>query len=263
MRFPTAIEWCVVAAIAGVLLALVIPGSDFDRTHRFPPASPNASDNLQEIAGEYHEGVRYVHSYLSILPDGRYSSFVSTCTGVCNRESGFVRRIGDAYALSPTKPIDSRLARVSVPIRWKGRYYLIPPDKMQEFCISIIDGDEPRNEPPGDYYLREPNVPVDGIPEMPEQWAAYLQENLVIGKVIAVQNGGRVKIDLGSAKGIEVGNVLAVQGRDRYGPQRLFVVTVETETCIAEESKLGSTQTPLEVGKCVVMQRDVRRPRGE
>ena len=204
-----------------------------------------------------------MQSHLSILADGRYSSFVSTCTGVCDRESGFVRRIGDSYVLTPTKPIDSRIARVLVPIRWKGRYYLIPPEKMQEFCISIIDGDEPRNEPPGDYYLREPNVPVDGIPEMPEQWATYLQENLVIGKVIAVLEGGRLKIDLGSAKGIEVGNVLAVQGRERYGPQRLFVVTVEIETCIAEEPKLGSTGAPLGVGRCVVMQRDIMRPRNQ
>jgi hypothetical protein len=253
-------EWCIAVPIACVLLAfallpLVTTGPDFDRTHRFPPARRNSGDDLAEIAGEYVRSGRFDGRHLSILPDGRYSYFYRCCTGVGDREAGYAQRLGDTYLLSPTVANESKLERSFLPIRWKDRLYLIEPERMYEFCIAIIDGDEPGNDGYENFYLRSPIVPVDGVPDLPEHWAMFLKQNLVIGRIVKIMEGGRVKIDLGSAKGIATGHVLAVQGRDRNGPQRLLVVSVETETCIAEEVRMSSAGLPLEVGRYVVMQR--------
>jgi hypothetical protein len=106
----------------------------------------------------------------------------------------------------------------------------------------------------GTHYLRIPREPVTGIPELPDQWASYLKQNLVIGTITQVIEEGCVKMDAGKAIGIELGGVLAVQGRERYGPQRLFVVSVEDECCIAKEPDLGPSGPPLSVGQRVVAQ---------
>jgi hypothetical protein len=84
------------------------------------------------------------------------------------------------------------------------------------------------------------------------QWAAYVKQNLVTGKIIEVMDGGRVKIDAGKAKGIELGGVLAVQGRENYRPRFLFVASVEDESCIAKEPEPEPVEPPLAVGRCVV-----------
>lgn len=180
--------------------------------------------------------------------------------GVGDREAGYAQRLGDTYLLCPTVVNESRMERSLLPMRWKERLYLIEPERMYEFCLAIIDGDEPRNDDYQNFYLRSPIVRVDGIPELPEHWATFLKQNLVIGRIVKIMEGGRVRIDLGSAQAIAAGHVLAVQGRERDGPQRLLVVSVENEVCIAEEARLGSAGPPLEVGRYVVIQRERGRP---
>ena len=67
MRYkPTAIEWCVIVSIIGVLIALLLPGPDFDETHRYPAAILTSESNLADLAGEYLiEAQIRQHSHLS------------------------------------------------------------------------------------------------------------------------------------------------------------------------------------------------------
>jgi hypothetical protein len=125
---------------------------------------------------------------------------------------------------------------------------------MQEFCYAVVDGDEPRDSGPGRFY-RNGAVPADGIPELPAEWASFLRENLVIGKIVEVLEGDRVKIDLGSSDCIQKGSVLAVQGHHRSNPRQVQVVSVQEHSCEASEPLRGESEPPLEVGRCVVMRR--------
>jgi hypothetical protein len=253
-RMLRLLEWCVAASIIGMVVGLLLPGPDFDQTYRYPSAILNSGNDLADIAGEYLIEHKYGARHLSILFDGRYSAFSKACTGVGDRESGYVRRAGTCYVLSQTTANEGLRERVFLPIRWESRRYLIPPERMQEFCDAIINGDEPRNGGGGNYYLRFPRNPVSGIPELPDQWASYLKQNLMTGEIVEAMEGGCVKIDAGKAKGIHIGGVLTVQGREQYGPQRLFVVSVEDESCIAKKPGLGHAEPPLTVGRHVVAQ---------
>jgi hypothetical protein len=257
MRFkPTAIEWCVIVSIIGVLIALLLPGPDFDATHRYPAAIPTSESNLADLAGEYLIERKYGARHLSILADGRYSAFHSACTGVGSRESGYVRRAGTSYVLSPATAREGLRERVFLAIRWESRCYLIPPDRMEEFCDVVISGDEPRDGGGGTFFLLAPREPVVGIPDLPEQWANYLKDNLVIARIIEVRDGGLVKIDAGKSNGVPTAHgVLAVQGRGRYHPIRLFVTSVADDTSIARLPDSPSQAPPLAVGQYVVLRK--------
>jgi hypothetical protein len=171
MRFkPTAIEWCVIVSIIGVLIALLLPGPDFDATHQYPAAIPTSESNLADDA--------------------------------------------------------------------------------------VISGDEPRNGGGGTFFLRAPREPVVGIPDLPEQWANYLKDNVVIARIIEVRDGGLVKIDAGKSNGVPTAHgVLAVQGRGRYHPIRLFITSVADDTSIARLPDLPSQAPPLAVGQYVVVRK--------
>lgn len=172
------IDVVALAATVGLLAVLALPPvGDWDFAHRFPPPAPNSGDGLADVAGEYRQGDSRARNWrLSILADGRYSFIWSGCLGVYHRESGFASRVGEDVVLSPIKPIDTPLERTVRPIRWGGRCYLIPPGRMQEFCDSIIRGDEPRKDVAGRFYLFGDEDRVDGTPELPEGWTAYLRE---------------------------------------------------------------------------------------
>jgi hypothetical protein len=257
MRFkPTVVEFCVIVSTIGVLAGLLLPGLDQDRTHRYPTATVNSGSNLAELAGEYViEGPHGGGPHLSILADGRYSYFISSCCGVGNRESGYVRRAGASYVLSPIKDGHGLRERVFLAVHWQSRCYLIPPERIEEFCDAIVSGDEPRNGGHGNFYLRAPHEPVAGIPELPAQWAKYLRDNIVIARIIEVTDEGLLKIDAGKSKGVPTDGVLVVQGRDRRGPSRLFVISVADETSLAQLSDLSPHAPPLAVGQYVALQK--------
>jgi hypothetical protein len=254
----------VVVAIIGLLAGLLIPQSDHDRNHRYPPAKDGTDTALADIAGTYHQrAVRSSGWELSILPDGRYSRFHGYCTGIGDRESGYVRLLAGHCIFLPAGPSDAspRVERDFFPVRWQERRYLIPADRIQEFCYAITEAKEPRPETAmAEHFLvRSPAAPVDGIPELPEPWDAFLRENRVIGKVVDVMEKKRLRIDLGAADGVEIGDMLAVQRRDERRARYVAVGSVQDRSSVAVEPYRDDHDEPLEVGRCVVMQRDLRR----
>jgi hypothetical protein len=253
----------VLIGIIGVLAGLLIPVGEHDPTHHYPPAKAGAGIPLADLAGEYLQRTgRGGHGWvLSILPDGRYSRFLESCTGTGERESGHAEILAGHCILVPAGSFSTSMEvdRDFLPIRWKERLYLVPPDRMQEFCYAVIEGQEPR--PSGEmgerFLLRSPAAQVDGIPELPEPWETFLRENLVIGKVVEVMDGNRLRIDLGWADGIETGDVLAVQGRSEWQTRHVGVQSVQDHSSVAEETSWEHEKIPLEVGRYVVMKRDL------
>jgi len=250
------IEFLVVMMIVGVLVSLALPSGDSDYTHRFPPPGPNPGSSFATVAGEYFQGVRGRHWRLSILPDGRYSFIWSGCCGVYHRESGSVNRVSGHLVLSPLKPIQPRLERVFLPIKWGYRTYLIPPERLEDFCDAIIRGSEPGNDSAERFYVLGVELQVTGTPELPEQWATYLRKNLVIGTIVEVTEDGRAKINVGSTEGIRVDSILTVQGRDIRGRRQLKIMSLNKHSCDVEEVDPGESKKPLEAGWKVVTARE-------
>lgn len=253
---PSLVEVLVIAATLGVLVGLAMPSGYGDRTHRFPKAGASVGSGLAAVAGEYHQGARLGRYWdLSLLADGRYSFIWSSCTGVVERESGWVRRVGEHVVLSPVEAIEPKMERVFLAVPWGRRTYLVPPERMEEFCDAIISCDEPRREHAGDFYLRGVDQRVNGLPELPEAWANYLGEKVVVGQVVEVAEGGRARVDVGSAEGVKVGSFLTVQGYARWG-RVLKAAAVDEDSCEVEEENPGWFGQALEPGWGVVMARE-------
>jgi hypothetical protein len=253
------LDVCAILMVLGLLAGLLMPGSDFDLTHRYPPTAAHPENNLADLAGEYRQGARLGRSIsLSILPDGRYSFIWSGCTRVHHGESGYVHSDGAHYVLSPLGKVRERLDRTLLLVRWQRRRYLVPPQKMLQFCDAVVEGEEPRNELPGDFYLGVPFDRADGVPELPETWANYLRENVTVGRIMVVKDGGQARINLGRAEGIREDTILTVQGSPRYRHRYLRVVSVDEESCLADECSPGRSDQPLEAGWGVVAPRRSR-----
>ena len=153
-----------------------------DQAHRYPPLDSSAPLTFAAFAGEYRQAVhpRRERWELSVLPDGRYSMMCAgRCGGVYHRESGDVKRVGDHLVFSPTNPLELLVPRVFLPVNWNRRIYLIPPEKLQEFCDAIIRGEEPRDDGSGGrFYALGLESQVSGLPDLPGEWVGYLCTNL-------------------------------------------------------------------------------------
>jgi hypothetical protein len=249
----------VTAMIVGIVIAMSRPIGDHDYAHRFPPPPPNAGDGFADVAGEYRQGALGRFWTLKILPDGGYSFLWSGCQGVYHRESGAASRAGEDLVLSPLKPIGPPMERTFLPIRWGRRSYLIPTGEIQKFCDAIVRGDEPRFEIRGRFYLLGDEAPVSGVPELPEEWAAYLRENLVIGAITDVTATGRARADVGSEDGVRVGSILTARRREGLvdSSEREFrTVLVNTNSCEIEPLYPEPRKRPIEPGWELIAKRE-------
>lgn len=258
-RGPSTLEWAVIVSLVGVLCALLLPTNDYDNSHRFPPVNSRAGSAFANIAGDYHQGAVLGRSLsLSILADGRYSFVWGTCTGIHHRESGYVGITDGIYFLMPVETVATAIDRTFLPIRWSDRLYLVPPNRLEGFCDAIIDATEPRSDYPGRFYLRFPCHRVTGYPSLPKPWATYLEQNLVIGKVLDV-NGANVRIDVGSKSGLHERDVLKARRHDYGQARKLSVASVAENSCVAREF-FPDEAHPLEPGTEVVFARNADKP---
>ena len=76
-----------------------------------------------------------------------------------------------------------------IPVTWGLRRYLIPADKIIDFCNAVNEGDEPRTSVFGNFLLRrgDEKLQVRGLPDIPEEFRNYLQEKPVNAEIIAVK----------------------------------------------------------------------------
>jgi hypothetical protein len=263
-RRPTLLETLVIASIIGVLVALLLPAGDWDRNHRFPPPRADARVSFLRYAAEYYrgDGLGWRRN-LALRVDGVYSLIESGCTGVHDRESGYVADLDGLLSLTPTNLTEKKRPRVFHPVRWGPRVYLIEPDKMEAFCEAIRAGEEPRKEIRGAFYMgwdldqRSEFPRVDGLPELPGEWVGFLRERVQTGSIVEVMPNHRLRIDLGREQGVSVGDQFAVQGCGRrFAPLRLHVIEVSKTACVVAEDYPGIAGDVLQAGWKVVAARD-------
>jgi hypothetical protein len=253
----------VIVSIIGVLVALLLPAGDWDRNHRFPTPRAGSRSHVSRCAAEYYQGDGRGRRWnLALRADGVYSFIASGCTGVHERESGYISEVEGLLTLSPAEPTAKKRTRVFQLVRWGPRVYLIGPEEMETFCQAIAAGEEPRKEVQGAFYLGwdlnlSGDLPrVDGLPELHARWASYLRDRVHIGTIVEVKGDHHLRIDLGAVEGIHVDDLLGVQGcGTRFMPLKLQVNSVDKNSCVTKEIYPGIAGDVLQPGWKVVAAR--------
>jgi len=143
---------------------------------------------LKSLAGEYYLGDGFgVNEHIRVESNGTFDykwtgccGTYSACGGTAALQDGLL--ILTSYNASngaapwgkPIKlhSIANPVTRKYLPIIWAERTYLIEPEQMIKFCISVNAGGEPRNIAQGFYYLKtdEWQKCVSGLPALPQPW---------------------------------------------------------------------------------------------
>lgn len=165
-RKVTPVELATIVATVAILAALLVP--DFLATRRddrmlLPPELMRQADaGLRGLAGTYQLGFTGRHWELRITPDGRYGFVWRTCTGIREKDRGFVHVVGDRLLFSPWVPKLKAGGSTWHPgaaglriIRWGTRRYLVSDAQIPRLRNEIREGNEPRTEPRGWLFLHE------------------------------------------------------------------------------------------------------------
>lgn len=173
---------------------------------KFSPEADQKADHLRtaiqgEItglgehpwAGDYYQGDGLgVNVQLLIAPQCGYLFEWHGCLGLYDRNYGCVKQEDGIICLSFTYPNDQEgfqgIADKFIPVVWGQRKYLIPSDKMIDFCNSVNSKSEPRQEIHGRHLLRAGDElkPVKGDPDIPEEYKKYLLKEPVTAEIVSV-----------------------------------------------------------------------------
>ncbi|MCY3017848.1 MAG: hypothetical protein NTW87_02290 [Planctomycetota bacterium] len=132
-------------------------------------------------AGSYYFGDGLgVNSALDLAPDAGFVFEWHGCMGVYDRNHGSMA-IEDGHiklkCLFTNRQDGFRGIAVDLlPIGWGTRHYLVPAEKLPDFCNAINSGDEPRKDMHGMFFLRRGDEArkVEGAPVLPQEFRAYL-----------------------------------------------------------------------------------------
>ncbi len=189
--------------------------------HPSQPPQTSLINLITQFAGEYYFGDgKGVNCTLQLKGDSTFAFEWTGCLGVYDQNDGYAEIEDNLIRLIPTKPnlkkgfkgIDTEL----LPVAWDQRKYLIPTDQILEFCSAVNQGNEPRNQHYGLYYLRRGDWAGNavGFPTLPEKWKAYLLSKPVEGKVVEIETFKVGWINLGTEDGILEGMTLVAGRRE-------------------------------------------------
>jgi hypothetical protein len=173
-----------------------------------------ASVSFKELVGDYYFGDGLgVNCRLTLSKQGKFAFVWDGCLGTYGENKGSARVRDGVLHLAPVNPnAPENLGTPTdfFPVPWGARLYLIPTNKIVEFCSAVNQGDEPRREDHGDYYLRGNDwaKAVAGRPIVPWQWTRYLLDKPVTGKITELITKQEAWLDLGAEHGILQGMVL-------------------------------------------------------
>lgn len=204
----TFISSCLVASFSWLVLQGALMAQTFNDDPKWQ-AQTEARKRIEKIkneiktlnghpwAGEYFEGDGFGRNIsFYIAPN---AGFVFECygdMGFCDRNYGTVSFDNGLVRLNPVFPNKREgaqgIAPELLPVAWGKRHYLVPPDKIVEFCNDINYGREPRNGLHGFFFLRrgDEEIEVTGYPVLPEKYRAYILEKPVSATVISVGESG-------------------------------------------------------------------------
>jgi hypothetical protein len=132
----------------------------------FSPVRP-LSDNeiFDEFVGEYPLDNGFDSKALSINPEKTFHFEVFTDTGAHWEQSGSIKMNNGKFELFISSERLPFLPKILTPVRWGARKYLIADD-IDYFCKSVNEGDEPRNNNYGYFYIKNGDwkISVEGRP---------------------------------------------------------------------------------------------------
>lgn len=229
--------------------------------------------NQNELAGTYAAGHKFGGSAITLQSDGTYKNESGNCTHESNESGTYVFESGVLHftilkytahqhgsenetidLLDPQQRkelfgADSGEIKKTfklIPVKWSERIYLIPEEKLADFCNAVNLGIEPRRDLSSEYYfgsfyLREGDEtkPVTGMPFMPGERNSLLLAKPVTATVIKVE-GERYKqiavIDKGSLDGLKAGIRLIGETEEPSAWAGVKVLSVEKKTATVEVS---------------------------
>jgi hypothetical protein len=118
---------------------------------------PSPQEIFEEFSGRYPiidiNGL--VVRVLTIMPDGtfHYEEFAGGKTNLVINGSVVFERT--KIKLIPLATPPQSFATIFILTRWNPRKYLIEKSRKNEFCDSIMLGNEPRNDSQGVFYMKE------------------------------------------------------------------------------------------------------------
>ena len=117
---------------------------------------------------------------------------------IVRRQEQIRRRDGEEYKWLPNN---------LVTVKWGKRLYLIAKEQGIAFCNAVNQGGEPTGNFSGNFFLGEGHeeMPVTGLPEIPEEWSNYLLKSPVRGEVIELLPDSKGKVNVGRKQGLRVG----------------------------------------------------------
>ena len=151
---------------------------------------------------------------IALAPEAGFVFQSFTFGGLLDRNFGQVRDSGDLISLEfhfPNRRTSlSGIASQFVPVRWKQRTYLIPPDEMLRFCNTMNAGLV------GEFFARVETEEQDSTrhPSVPEKYRPYLLREAITARILGVEDqharsDGLIDvilvIDAGSDSGVLVG----------------------------------------------------------
>jgi hypothetical protein len=209
---------------------------------------------FRELAGNYYHGDGLgVNCSMTITAEGRFDFLWVGCLGVYGSNKGVVKVSGECIELVPKrKNIQNGFGgtpTVFFPIKWSDRIYLVPKNKIVDFCSCANSGREPRNRPHGRFYLRRTDweKPATGEPNLPAEFRDYLLKTPVTGTIVALRDTQTGIISLGSKNGLRSGMTLTAQGKPGLVSSTVRIMqTRETNSvvkCEWKDDKLVVGQT--------------------
>lgn len=226
--------------LAAVLLSILVAGFalTLEGTPALPPPAP-----LGDLAGSYYRGDGLgVNHTLKIRPKGTFTFSWDGCLGNYRSSRGSASREGHALFLLEDwvgrgdRVPDATTGRY-LPVPWGKRRYLVPVADVLDFVNGVNLGLEPRDAPQGGHYLRQGDweIPVSGLPEVPEAYRKYLVREPIEGTVRRRLPGnfgyGRYEVELTEGGGLLPGMMLVGGERDHC---QLDVVSVTGSIVVGE-----------------------------
>jgi hypothetical protein len=199
-------------------------------------------------AGEYYEGDGLgMNISLAIAPKSGYVFAWHGCGGLYELNYGPVDWKNEQVRLSTIPPNKTgdffRVFESLIPVTWGPRRYLIPADRMIDFCNGVNSGAEPRKHVYGMFLLRDGDEQksVTGLPTVPKKYRRYLLDKPITAEITAVgkqlgqvdqdvkRKGTAVTVNAGEASGLLPGMELLATSSNENHDMTVEITKVEKE----------------------------------
>jgi hypothetical protein len=238
-RQLTLIEWVIIAAITGVLIAMLMPTrSGYGPPPEFQPPRLLTQRWPAALAGRYERASPWSfaeperNDSIEILLDGRYRRLHWGRHGI-HGDSGYATATGGRMVLERAPESKFWMTPTLIPVRWGERDYLVEENRMPAFCRAVVKGREPIAGGQGAFYLRQDDShkAVAGLPALPEPWKSALETRLLRATVSRVYAHRFARLDIGSADGIAAGSYF-YHDIARPPSDRLFLVWLRDRSSV-------------------------------